>query len=139
MHCLRSLGSRDRGFESHSGHGCLVFVCVCAFFCVCVHVEALRRADHPPKKSYRSETDSFMEVDQGQNWGCSAKGKKINSILSGFISAIYLWAPPGSPAGRGLHFTVLNLFRFNNPQGSQKDIRHVSRPVLRSGKLSSWL
>jgi hypothetical protein len=26
MHCLRSLGSRDRGFESHSGHGCLVFV-----------------------------------------------------------------------------------------------------------------
>jgi hypothetical protein len=26
---LRSLGSRDRGFEFHSGHGCLVFVCVC--------------------------------------------------------------------------------------------------------------
>jgi hypothetical protein len=28
-------------------------VYVCAFFCVCVQVEALRRADHPPKKSYR--------------------------------------------------------------------------------------
>jgi hypothetical protein len=27
--------------------------CVCAFFCVCVQVEALRRADHPPKESYR--------------------------------------------------------------------------------------
>jgi hypothetical protein len=31
----------------------LVFVCVCAIFCVCVQVEALRRADHPPKGSYR--------------------------------------------------------------------------------------
>jgi hypothetical protein len=36
MNCLRSLGSKDRGFESHLGHGCLVFVCMCAFFCVCV-------------------------------------------------------------------------------------------------------
>jgi hypothetical protein len=30
-----------------------VFVCMCAFFCVCVQVEALRRADHPLKESYR--------------------------------------------------------------------------------------
>jgi hypothetical protein len=31
------------------------WLCVCAraFFCVCVQVEALRRADHPPKESYR--------------------------------------------------------------------------------------
>jgi hypothetical protein len=28
-------------------------LCVCKFFCVCVQVEALRRADHPPKESYR--------------------------------------------------------------------------------------
>jgi hypothetical protein len=28
VQCLRSLGDRDRGFESHSGHGCVVFVCV---------------------------------------------------------------------------------------------------------------
>jgi hypothetical protein len=28
-------------------------VYVCAFFCVCVQVEALRRADHPSKESYR--------------------------------------------------------------------------------------
>jgi hypothetical protein len=30
-----------------------VIVGVCAFFCVCVQVEALRRADQPPKESYR--------------------------------------------------------------------------------------
>jgi hypothetical protein len=53
VHCLRSLGSRYRGFECHSGHGCLVLVYVCAFFCVCVQVEALRWADHPSKESYR--------------------------------------------------------------------------------------
>jgi hypothetical protein len=28
-------------------------VCVCAFFCICVQVEALRRAHHPPKESHR--------------------------------------------------------------------------------------
>jgi hypothetical protein len=28
MYWLRSLGSRDLGFESHSGHGCLMFVYV---------------------------------------------------------------------------------------------------------------
>jgi hypothetical protein len=31
--CLRSLGRWDRAFESHSGHGCLVCVCV---YSVCV-------------------------------------------------------------------------------------------------------
>jgi hypothetical protein len=53
LHCLRLLGSRNLGFESHSGHECLVFMYVCAFLCVCVQVEALRRADHPSKESYR--------------------------------------------------------------------------------------
>jgi hypothetical protein len=30
-------------------------LCLCAraFFCVCVQIEALRRADHPPKESYQ--------------------------------------------------------------------------------------
>jgi hypothetical protein len=45
-------------------------VCVVyAFFCVCVQVEALRRADHPskestdcPKSSKWNETESFMEA-----------------------------------------------------------------------------
>jgi hypothetical protein len=39
------------GSNPTQGYGCLV--CVCAFFCVCVQVEALRRADQPPKGSYR--------------------------------------------------------------------------------------
>jgi hypothetical protein len=61
-----------------------VCVCMSAFFCVCVQVEALRRADHQSKESYRnvynlvnrSETESFMEIGKGPNWGCSAKGEK---------------------------------------------------------------
>jgi hypothetical protein len=28
-------------------------LCICVFFCVCEQVEALRRADHPSKESYR--------------------------------------------------------------------------------------
>jgi hypothetical protein len=28
-------------------------ISVCVFFCVCEQVEALRRADHPSKESYR--------------------------------------------------------------------------------------
>jgi hypothetical protein len=47
MNCLRSLGCRDRRFESYSRHGCLY---VCAFFCVCV---VLWWADHWSKESYR--------------------------------------------------------------------------------------
>jgi hypothetical protein len=55
-----------------------VFVCVCAFFCVCVQVDALRRADHPPKDlENRSETESSMEVGQGPIWGCSAEEKNL--------------------------------------------------------------
>jgi hypothetical protein len=50
-----------------------VFVCACVF-CVSIQVEALRRADHPPRDPTeypnivnRIETESFMEVGQGQN------------------------------------------------------------------------
>jgi hypothetical protein len=54
MNCLRSLGSRDRGFESHSKHGYLVCVCVCSVFVLsCVWSEAFRRTDHSSKESYR--------------------------------------------------------------------------------------
>jgi hypothetical protein len=55
-------------------------ISVCAFFCVCVQVEALRRAEHPPKKSYRlSKIEKKAEVKRRvswrlakAHWGCSA-------------------------------------------------------------------
>jgi hypothetical protein len=31
--------------------------------------------------SFRSETESFTEAGQGPNWGCSAKEKKMNSLV----------------------------------------------------------
>jgi hypothetical protein len=83
MNCLRSLGNRDRGFESHSGHGCLV--CVCAFFCVYVHVEALRRADHPPK-------ESLGEVHGGRPRPTGAvvpREKKVAKILISYTCQNY--------------------------------------------------
>jgi hypothetical protein len=64
MNCRRSLGNRDRGFESHSGHGCLI--CVCAFFCICVQVEALRRADHPTECVRSRKTEVNGEVHGGR-------------------------------------------------------------------------
>jgi hypothetical protein len=41
-------------------------ISVCAFFCVCVQVEALRRADHPPKESYRLRKKT--EVKRSLSW-----------------------------------------------------------------------
>jgi hypothetical protein len=43
---------------------------VCAFFCVCVQVEALRRADHPLKESYRLSTiqKKKTEVKRRVSW-----------------------------------------------------------------------
>jgi hypothetical protein len=39
MHCIRSLGSRDHDFESHSGHGCLLFVNILALSGIQIHVQ----------------------------------------------------------------------------------------------------
>jgi hypothetical protein len=68
-----------------------VRVCAHALFCVCVQAEALRRADHPPKESYRmskivnhSETESFMEVGQGPIGAVAPKEKNTFSAAVGF-------------------------------------------------------
>jgi hypothetical protein len=50
MNCIRSLERWDRGFESHSRHGCLCvrLFCVCVVLCV-----GSGLADPPSKESYR--------------------------------------------------------------------------------------
>jgi hypothetical protein len=78
----------DRGFESHSGHGSLVLVYVCAFFCVYVQVEALRRADHPSKESYRLSLIKklrklslmLQKWEQAPKCGSNEDAKKISEI-----------------------------------------------------------
>jgi hypothetical protein len=91
VHCFRSIGSQDHGFESHSGYGCLVFVCV--FFYVCVQVEALRRADHPPKKSYRlslikkQKTQPLLQKrKQAPKCGSNEEEKKTSHIKVGKVT-----------------------------------------------------
>jgi hypothetical protein len=43
----------DCGFESHSRHGCFVYVCIYSVLVLSsVYVEALRRADHSSRESY---------------------------------------------------------------------------------------
>jgi hypothetical protein len=53
MNCLRSLQRWDRGFESHSRHGCLSAFILCLCCPVCRQAVALRRDDSPSKESYR--------------------------------------------------------------------------------------
>jgi hypothetical protein len=66
MNCLRSLGRCDHEFESHSGHGCLGCICVYSVSVLsCDYVEALRRADHSSKESYRLWIDKDTEKSPG--------------------------------------------------------------------------
>jgi hypothetical protein len=54
MHELSSLARTPRPWVRIPLRAWMFSVCVvCAFFCVCAQVEALRRADHPSKESYR--------------------------------------------------------------------------------------
>jgi hypothetical protein len=81
---LRSLGGRDRGFESHSEHGYLVFMNVYVFFCVYEQVEVLRRADHPSKESYllslikklRKLSPMLQKREQAPKCGSNEEEKK---------------------------------------------------------------
>jgi hypothetical protein len=63
---------------------------VCAFFCVCVQVEALRRADHPPKETYRmskiSKNRSEWRVHGGRPrpTGAVVPRKKNDRVINEF-------------------------------------------------------
>jgi hypothetical protein len=79
MNCLRSLKRWDRGFESHSGHGCLLCVCVYSVFVLpCVQVSALRRADHTSKESY-SLRKMITELNKslGPSMGWKSHGEEL--------------------------------------------------------------
>jgi hypothetical protein len=84
MNCLPSLGRWDRWFESHSGHGYLVCVCVYSVFVLsCVYAAALRRADHSSKKSYRLWRKKKKLLrnrirDLGAEWSGRAIEKNLN-------------------------------------------------------------
>jgi hypothetical protein len=66
-----------------------VFVYVCAFFCFCVQVEALRRADHPSKESYRLSlikklrklSPMLEKREQALKCGSNEEGKNIISLI----------------------------------------------------------
>jgi hypothetical protein len=84
VHCLRSLGSRDRRFESHSGHGCLVFVYVCAFFCLCTG-KGLATGLSPVQGVLPTVPDQETEETQphAPNCGSNEKGnRKYNLLMS---------------------------------------------------------
>jgi hypothetical protein len=62
-----------------------VFVYVYGFFCDCVQVEALRRADHPSKESYRLSlikklrklSPMLQKREQGPKCGSNEEEKNI--------------------------------------------------------------
>jgi hypothetical protein len=71
MNRRRPLECWDRGFESHSRHGCLraFILSLCLF---CVQVAALRRADPRSKESYRLCIDQETEKAAKVHKGCRA-------------------------------------------------------------------
>jgi hypothetical protein len=121
MNCLRSLGSRDRGFEYHSGHGCLVFVC--AFFCVYVQVKALRRADHPSKESYRLSlikklrklSPMLQKREQAPKCGSNKEGKKYvyESFNTSEVRSALCYRVPAVLSGVTLHVRTLRSNRID--------------------------
>jgi hypothetical protein len=63
--------------------------CICACFCVCEQRpcnELITRPRSPTdclrSRKNRSETEGFMEVGQGPNWGCSVNEKTKYSLYS---------------------------------------------------------
>jgi hypothetical protein len=83
IYCLRTLGSRDRVFESNTKHGCLVCVCVYSVFVFsCVWVAALRCADHSSKEFYTLWNDhESKKLEARAQGGCRAS-EKIKMLIN---------------------------------------------------------
>jgi hypothetical protein len=83
MYCLRSLGSRDRGFESHSRHGCLVCVCVYVVLCLGRGDKLITRPKSPTvyKNDHKSEKSALCSK-------MSANGEKNIPIHEKGVSEI---------------------------------------------------
>jgi hypothetical protein len=108
MNCLRSLGRWDRGFESHSNRVCLVYVCVYSVFVLsCVYVEALRRADHSSKESYRLwRTITGLNKRPGPWMGWKSNWKEKESAALNVVHRLQ----PTSQAGSSLaDFSTLKM------------------------------
>jgi hypothetical protein len=91
MNCLRSRGRRDRGFQSHSGHGCFSVCVVCVFLCLCTG-RGLATSWWPVQGVLPTVIDLVTEVKRKVSWrrprpelGCRAKGKKIFSTRFHFV------------------------------------------------------
>jgi hypothetical protein len=87
MNCLRLLGRWNREFESHSGHGFLVYVCFYSVFVLsCVQVAALRRAD-PPVKGVLPSVKKWLRNwirAQGPEWaGRATEESMVLKIVQG--------------------------------------------------------
>ena len=125
MHSLHSIGSRDRGFESHSEHGCLVIVFVCVCVCVscailahgitiltpCLVVFGQVNIISYEKGSVHSITNK--KIKRKTNRSKRVLGKSImkngaNQIFMPFVSEVYVnsrnipaWRSGGRYAERG--------------------------------------
>jgi hypothetical protein len=76
-----------------------VFVYVFVFFCVCVQVEALRRADHPSKEYYRLSlikklrklSPMLQKREQAPKCGSNEEGKKVHNPGNCFSLCSSFW------------------------------------------------
>jgi hypothetical protein len=73
-----------------------MFVYVCGLFCVCVQVDALRRANHPSKESYRLSlikklrklSPMLQKWEQAPKCGSNEEGKKNKYHAARFLEHV---------------------------------------------------
>jgi hypothetical protein len=125
MYCLRSLGSRDRGFESHTRYGCLVCVFI---LCLCCPVFRQRSCDElitrPRSPTVCKMIMKLKNQRSGPQGGCGASGKKCIGEKAG-------WAPePVWTTWRGEKFC---RYRDSTPNPRPPSPQPVAIPTVLSG------